>query len=50
MASWLIADPKRLKSNYKKFINGWLSRTQDSGGTKGIEKKSRHERMFGGKK
>ena len=28
MISWLIADPKRLKSNYMRFINGWLSRTQ----------------------
>lgn len=50
MASWLRADPKRLKSNYKRFINGWLSRTQDKGGTKGTEEQSRHERMFGGKK
>lgn len=35
MAAWLMADPKRKKIQYKKFINGWLSRSQDSGGTKG---------------
>ena len=41
MGAWLIADPKRKKINYKKFINGWLSRTQDRGGTKiGTNKKS----------
>ena len=34
MAAWLVADPKRKKTNYKRFINGWLSRTQDRGGTK----------------
>ena len=37
MGAWLIADPKRKKINYKKFINGWLSRTQDRGGTKKSE-------------
>lgn len=50
MASWLIADPKRLKSNYKKFINGWLSRTQDKGGTRLGEPKrivTSYERMTG---
>ena len=49
MAAWLIANPKKRKSNYWKFINSWLIKSQDSGGTKGLEKKSRHERMFGGK-
>lgn len=39
MRAWLIADPKRRKKNYKRFINNWLSRTQDSGGTKGINGK-----------
>lgn len=37
MRAWLIADPKRRKKNYKRFINNWLSRTQDSGGTKGTK-------------
>lgn len=49
MAVWLLADKTRKKIQYKRFITGWLSRSQDSGGTKGIEKKSRHERMFGDK-
>lgn len=35
MAAWLIANPKNQKSNYKRFISNWLSRTQDKGGTKG---------------
>lgn len=35
MADWLLADPRRRKSNYKKFITNWLKRTQDGGGTKG---------------
>jgi len=33
MASWLDANPKKRKSSYKAFINNWLSRTQDKGGT-----------------
>ena len=45
MRAWLLADPKRKKINYKKFINGWLSRTQDSGGTKGQEKQITFERF-----
>ena len=36
MAEWIKANPKKgKKSNYRKFIVGWLSRTQDGGGTKG---------------
>ncbi len=36
MATWIVANPaKGKKSNYKRFINSWLSRSQDSGGTKG---------------
>ena len=34
MADWLLADPTRKKSNYKKFISNWLKKTQDRGGTK----------------
>jgi len=34
MGAWLLADPTRKKTNYKKFINNWLSRQQDQGGTK----------------
>jgi len=29
MALWLIANPKNRKSNYAKFINSWLRRSQD---------------------
>ena len=32
--SWLIANPKKIKSNYSRFLNGWFTRCQDSGGTK----------------
>jgi hypothetical protein len=39
MRSWLIADPKRQKTQYKRFINNWLARVQNQGGTKGITKK-----------
>lgn len=31
MELWLDANPERAKSNYKKFILGWLTRTQDKG-------------------
>jgi hypothetical protein len=31
---WLKANPTKTKSNYNKFLSGWLSRCQDSGGTK----------------
>jgi hypothetical protein len=35
---WVKANPaKGRKSNYRKFINGWLSRSQDGGGTKGMD-------------
>lgn len=33
MIAWLIAHPDQRKSNYPKFINSWLSRSQDRGGT-----------------
>lgn len=36
---WLKANPTKTKSNYNKFLSGWLSRCQDSGGTKnGVQK------------
>ncbi len=34
MREWLLANPDKKKSNYKKFINNWLSSHQDKGGTK----------------
>jgi len=33
MADWLIANPKKAKSNYNAFISNWLRRTQDRGGS-----------------
>lgn len=33
MTAWLIANPKKaMKSNWRRFIANWLSRTQDRGG------------------
>lgn len=34
MREWLLANPTKRKSNYRRFIVNWLSKTQDSGGTK----------------
>lgn len=34
MKAWLLANPKKRKKDYKRFINNWLSRTQDKGGTR----------------
>lgn len=28
-SAWLLANPKNVKSNYAKFLNGWFSRAQD---------------------
>lgn len=36
MAEWLKANPNKRKVNYRRFINTWLSNSQDRGGTKGI--------------
>ena len=40
MAAWCDSNPTRRKTRrgIERFINNWLSRTQDSGGTKGKEK------------
>jgi hypothetical protein len=36
MREWILSNPaKGKKSNYRRFISGWLTRAQDSGGTKG---------------
>jgi predicted phage replisome organizer len=34
MAEWLMANPTKRKSNYRRFITNWLMRTQDRGGTR----------------
>lgn len=36
MAEWLLSNPAKKKKNYRRFINNWLSRSQDKGGTKGF--------------
>jgi len=38
MADWLMSNPDKRKKRYRRFITNWLSRQQDRGGTKGIEK------------
>jgi hypothetical protein len=44
---WLKANPTKTKSNYNKFLSGWLSRCQDSGGTKNAVKQvSNFEEMM----
>ena len=38
MKAWILANPaKGKKSNWRRFIQSWLNRTQDSGGTKGTQ-------------
>lgn len=46
MAAWCDSNPTRRKTKrgIERFINNWLSRTQDSGGTKGKEKVIEEER------
>ena len=34
MREWLLANPTKKKSNYRKFITNWLSREQDKGGAR----------------
>lgn len=31
-AAWLVANPSKKKSDYKRFLNNWLKRAQDRGG------------------
>lgn len=34
IAAWCRANPKKKKKDYARFINNWLSKTQDEGGSK----------------
>ena len=34
MREWLLANPSRKKSNYRQFLNNWLKREQDKGGSR----------------
>lgn len=49
MESWLDANPKKrkTKAGIKRFVNSWLSRAQDQGGSspiQGVKKKSLRDR------
>ena len=37
MAAWLMANPTKLKKNYKRFIVNWLTREQQRGGSRAPE-------------
>jgi len=43
MKAWLLANPKKRKKDYKRFINNWLSREQDRGGSRNGYQKSLDE-------
>jgi len=34
-AQWLLSNPKKAKSNYRRFLTNWFARQQERGGTKG---------------
>jgi hypothetical protein len=40
MKAWLLANPKKRKKQYTRFINNWLSRAQDKGGSRGVRPQS----------
>ena len=42
MHEWLLANPKRRKKNYYRYISSWLSRCQDVGGSSGAHSKPAH--------
>lgn len=37
MAEWLLSNPDKKKSNYRRFITNWLKKAQDKGGSKRAE-------------
>jgi len=43
MAEWLKANPNKKKSNYRRFITGWLGRNQDRGGSDNEAGKGRRD-------
>jgi len=45
MREWLLANPTKKKSNYRKFITNWLSRQQDKGGTKSSYEEKRKKKL-----
>ena len=36
MHEWLLANPRKRKKNYFRFVSAWLSRCQDVGGSSGV--------------
>jgi hypothetical protein len=50
--AWLVANPKKAKrSNWRKFIFDWLSRSQDRGGTGGgVKPAEKQPRMLNGQR
>lgn len=38
MREWLLANPSKRKSNYRRMIVNWLSKTQDQGGSERIKR------------
>lgn len=44
MIEWIISNPEKgKKSNWRRFITGWLMRQQDRGGTKGSIQEDKHK-------
>ena len=43
MAAWLIDNPNNRKSNYRRFINAWLTKAQDRAPSKGGDNGTRNE-------
>ncbi len=38
MGEWLLANPEKKKTRYRRFIINWLNRQQDSGGTRSAQR------------
>ena len=47
MKAWLLANPDKRKYNYKRFINNWLSKQQDKGGTNKLDHSSVYRKTLG---
>ena len=47
MKSWLLANPDKRKINYNRFINNWLSKQQDKGGTNKFDHSSGYRKTLG---
>jgi len=40
MREWILANPQKRKKNWYRFIVNWLTRTQERGGTAGVQQKN----------